>query len=356
MTNRKIEALQEAAAQKSKEAALRVDKALENMVKQGHKISFKSVAQTANVSTAYLYKQEDLRNRIESLRDQQKQQSKPKKIPPASENSKAVIINNLREENKRLRAANDGLRRANEGITGRLHQLLGMDELAERLKRENEELKQQLEECHSRHTAPKHEDTINIFQKQNEKLSLEIERLTEENTELKNKLARNTLKSSNKVTQIKRPTIPVPDSVKAELKELKIKINNTLRRLICSNPEEVVLESIGALRYAVLNNQVKNPSGFLVKAIKYRWKAPEDTLKHIATSKQPEGEHQFPEGFEEWFLEAIDKDFISNESPFNLLKNIEGDLLVKVNRPTSPEQPYTQMSWVEAKKIMDSDT
>ena len=60
--------------------------------------------------------------------------------------------------------------------------------------------------------------------------------------------------------------------------------------------------------------------------------------------------------FEEWFLEAVDNGFITNESPFTLPKNIEGDLLVKVNRPTSPEQPYTQMSWVEAKKIMDSDT
>ncbi|MEM6402771.1 MAG: DUF6262 family protein [Cyanobacteria bacterium P01_D01_bin.116] len=354
MTNRKIEALQEAAAQKSKEAALRVDKALEKMVKQGHKISFKSVAQTANVSTAYLYKQENLRNRIESLRDQQKQQSKPKKTPPASENSKTTIIYHLREENKKLRAANDGLRRANEGITGRLHQFLGMDELAERLKRENVELKQQLEECLSRHTTPKYEDTISIFQKQNEKLSLEIERLTQENIELKNKLARNTLKSNNKVTQIKRPIIPVPDSVKAELKELKIKINSTLRRLIRENPEEVVLESIDALKYAVLNNQVKNPGGFLVKAIKYRWKVPENASKEIEETMGQESGDEFPEGFEEWFLEAIDNGFIINESPFTLPKDTKGNLLVKVNRPTTSGSTYSQMSWIEAKKLMES--
>ncbi len=69
MMNRKIEALQEAAAHKAKESAERVEKALERMIKQGQVISFKSVAQTANVSTAYLYKQEDLRSRIETLRD-----------------------------------------------------------------------------------------------------------------------------------------------------------------------------------------------------------------------------------------------------------------------------------------------
>ena len=69
MPSRKIEALKEAAIQKAKDSALRVNKALENMIKQGQIISFKSVAQSANVSTAYLYKQPDLRSRIENLRD-----------------------------------------------------------------------------------------------------------------------------------------------------------------------------------------------------------------------------------------------------------------------------------------------
>lgn len=243
------------------------------------------------------------------------------------------------------------MRRANEGITGRLHQLLGMEEFAERLKSENEQLKQRLEECRSRHNSPQHEGIVNIFQKQNEKLSLEIERLTHKNVELKNKLARDTLKSTNKVTQVKRPTISVPDSVKAELKELKIKINSTLRRLIRENPEVFILESIDALKYAILKNQVKNPSGFLVKAIKYRWKAPEKISEEMETNTHQDNE--FPEGFEEWFLEAIDNGFILNESPFNLLKNTKGDLLVKVNRSSASGLPYSQMSWIEAKNLME---
>ncbi|MCJ8282944.1 MAG: hypothetical protein MJK14_24865, partial [Rivularia sp. ALOHA_DT_140] len=137
-------------------------------------------------------------------------------------------------------------------------------------------------------------NTVEIFQKQNEKLSLEIERLIQENVDLKNKLARNTLKSNNKVTQKKRPNIPVPDSVKNELKELDIKINSTLRRLICSSPEDIVLKSIYALKYAILNNKVKNPSGFLVKAIKYRWEAPDNASKERMTTTQQESECEFP--------------------------------------------------------------
>ena len=45
MANRKIEALRSSAAQKARDSALRVDQALERMIKQGQIISFKSVAQ-----------------------------------------------------------------------------------------------------------------------------------------------------------------------------------------------------------------------------------------------------------------------------------------------------------------------
>ncbi|MEC4819610.1 MAG: DUF6262 family protein, partial [Scytonema sp. PMC 1069.18] len=146
MTNKKIEALQEAAAQKALITAERVEKALERMIKQGQIISFKSVATAANVSTAYLYKQEDLRNRIETLRAQQKQKPKLRDVPPASDNSKTVIISTLREENKRLRVEIDELRRINESLTGKLYQQQGANDLTERLKLENEKLTHEIQE------------------------------------------------------------------------------------------------------------------------------------------------------------------------------------------------------------------
>jgi hypothetical protein len=134
--NRKIEALQKAAALKAKEAAERVDQTLEKMVKEGHSINFQTVAQTANVSTAYLYKQTEIRERIETLRNQQKNQSKPKHLPAASDNSKAIIIANLRSEIQRLRGEIDELRKINQSLTGRLYQLRNADNIAERLPEE----------------------------------------------------------------------------------------------------------------------------------------------------------------------------------------------------------------------------
>ena len=237
MTNRKIEALQEAAAHKAKESAERVEKALERMIKQGQVISFKSVAQTANVSTAYLYKQEDLRSRIETLRDQQKQRPKSKQAPLASDNSKSVIISTLREENKKLRAEIDGLRRINEGLAGRVYHLQGADDLAERFKMENAELKKQLDECRSKtHSVPPQDDS--------------------KVTSIDKKRSKKTGGS---------------DSVKSELDALKIKISTTLSKLIEQVPEETVLKAIDALKEALSTTKVRNPTGFLAEAIRNTW-------------------------------------------------------------------------------------
>lgn len=238
MTNRKIEALRSSAAQKAKESAERVEQALERMIKQGQIISFKSVAQAANVSTAYLYKQEDLRNRIETLRDQQKQRPKSKQPPAASDNSKSVIISTLREENKKLRAEIDELRRINEGLAGRVYHLQGAEELAERLKTENAELRKQLDECR-RHTSPPPPP-----------------------------------KDDPKVTSIEKKRFKKTggsDSIKSELDALKIKMNTTLSNLIGQVPEETVLKAIDTLKEALSTTKVRNPAGFLAEAIKNTW-------------------------------------------------------------------------------------
>lgn len=238
MTNRKIEALRSSAAQKAKESAERVEKALERMIKQGQIISFKSVAQAANVSTAYLYKQEYLRNRIETLRDQQKQRPKSKQPPVASDNSKSVIISTLREENKKLRAEIEGLRRVNEGLAGRVYHLQGAEELAERLKSENAQLKKQLDECRRQSPPlppPKDDPKVTSIEKKRSK------------------------KAGGS------------DKIKSELDALKIKMNTTLSKLIEEVPEETVLKVIDTLKEALSKTKIRNPAGFLVEAIRNTW-------------------------------------------------------------------------------------
>lgn len=59
------------AKQKSKKTREKVDKAISKFSIEGKVINFNSIAKEANVSKSWLYKEHDIRQRIESLRERQ---------------------------------------------------------------------------------------------------------------------------------------------------------------------------------------------------------------------------------------------------------------------------------------------
>ncbi|WP_373545616.1 DUF6262 family protein [Chamaesiphon sp.] len=238
--SRKIEALQEAAALKAQEATERVEKALERMLKQNQKINFQTISHSANVSTAYLYKYPELKNRIITLRDQQKNQAKPKQAPIASDNSKTVIINTLREETKRLRVEMSELRRANEAITGRLHQVQGSNDLTEQLKKENESLK------------------------------IRIQNLIEQLKAYEG-ISSGSIAQSNVTPIGQGAKSSVSTAIKTELEQLNISLNSTLTKRIKAATEERVLAAITALKDQLTRGEVTNPGGWLAAAIQDGW-------------------------------------------------------------------------------------
>lgn len=233
--NRRIQALQEAANKKAKEAYERVEKTLMRMIQENQKINFQTVANSAKVSPAYLYKHPEIKSRIQTLREQQKKQAKNNKCIPASANSQAVIIFNLREEIKRVRNENLELRRANEALTGNLYQLQNYHQLFERLKIENDFLKNRIKELieqleNSQSQVPKQVVYINQF----------------------------------KVNKIS-------DSIKKELQIVGIKLNSTLTKVIELASEETVLNAIKAYKEALIVGTIKRPGGWLKKAIEEQW-------------------------------------------------------------------------------------
>ena len=322
----RIANLSAASEQKKQDALAATEKAIRKLQQEGKVISFKAVAREAQVSTSYLYKYPELKDRIMKLREEQKRSGK-RVIPAASDNSKNRIIGHLKTRIKDLDTEITQLRKANESLAGRAFEL------------------------------ESYESAVNRFREENQRLLKEIERLADETSELRHKLALHNLAPTKKVTSLKgkrtkAPPRPIPDSVKTELTNLDIKINSTLRKLIRQNPEEIVLESIEALKYALTNQEVKNPAGWLAEGIKNRWKNPENPTQQTQNQQSVE-ELVFPAGFEEWYIQAIDAGFIVSESPAGLPKNTKGELLVKVNRPTASGLPYSLMSWLEAKKIMN---
>jgi len=89
-----IEGLRKAAQQKAEETRRRAEDAISLLLKQQRSITFKAVAETAQISTAWLYANEDIKLRILHLRSQQAPSAQVK-IPPreqASSASKDALI------------------------------------------------------------------------------------------------------------------------------------------------------------------------------------------------------------------------------------------------------------------------
>lgn len=108
---RNTEGVKKHAQMKSQEATQKVDKAIQYLIKTKAKINFNQVAMESGVSKAFLYNNQEIRNRIEGIRKQQEGLNTPKAIKhnmtDASKDSLIAAKNNrikkLEEENKRLK-------------------------------------------------------------------------------------------------------------------------------------------------------------------------------------------------------------------------------------------------------------
>lgn len=240
--------LRSAAEQKKNDALERTDKAISQMVKQGKKINFHTVAVAAGVSVAYLYKYDAIKQRIDQLR---KQQSPIKGIVQkqgASVASKAAIIATFKERIKKQELEIKGLREHIEVTQGIAMQIPELKQQIEILKAENSQLRDWLDEC----------------RKQSEALPT-----SEPSTD-------------NKVTfidQKRTERSDVIDKIKSELTSLGIKLNTTLSKTIKSASAELVLSAIEALKEAIASGSIERPGGWLNAAIKDGWKPNEKYIK-----------------------------------------------------------------------------
>lgn len=65
---------------KSQEASQKVDHAIQRLIKTKVKINFNQVAMESGVSKAFLYNNQEIRNRIEGLRKQQEGLNSPQTV------------------------------------------------------------------------------------------------------------------------------------------------------------------------------------------------------------------------------------------------------------------------------------
>lgn len=216
---RNTNGLKENAKAKRKEAFDKVDEGIKTLLREKRAINFNRVAEASGVSKAWLYKEPDIKARIEHLRNQSAQGKKlPRKISATEASTKALNAA-LQARVKKLDAENRELRRQNEVAYGQVIRV--------------------------------------------RELERQIERLMSENKELKGQSA----------------IQPVGEvGFEEELQKLGIRINPTLQRLISGTPSGIVESAIQALHEAQGKNEVKNPAGYLNKAISEAWN-PNESLQ-----------------------------------------------------------------------------
>ena len=79
----------------------KVDEAIKRLIRAKENVNFNSVASEAGVSKATLYNHQELRERIEGLREQQAQAHTPKQIKrELNDNNKDAIIASLQRRIK----------------------------------------------------------------------------------------------------------------------------------------------------------------------------------------------------------------------------------------------------------------
>lgn len=124
---RNIDGLRAHAQEKAVDTARRAEEAITRLLKEQRPVNFKTVAETAGISTAWLYGNEMLKQRIMRLRLQQVPAVQVK-IPPreqASSASKDAMIAALRQRIKKLEEENRTLKQQVEVANGLLYQQEG---------------------------------------------------------------------------------------------------------------------------------------------------------------------------------------------------------------------------------------
>ncbi|NBD16736.1 MAG: hypothetical protein GVY04_11540, partial [Cyanobacteria bacterium] len=295
------------------------------------KINFQTVAHVANVSTAYLYKYPEIKHRIQTLRDQQKNQPKPKKAPSASDDSKSVIIYNLREENKKLKGQIEQFRKANESLTGRLYQLQESSNLAERLKVENARLVEENKRLQSELTSTREEleECKTELRNANPKVvSIDSLRKATSQEEMCNPSP-----SSLEEEEVSNPEESIHNLIKPRLKEVGIRLSKKLNELIDFLQKEDVLNALSAVEeYLSTGKKVKSKAGLFRKALEENW-----------TPNLTDEERQFnqvKESFGKWYKLAKNEGLVQAS-----MGTKEGIIVLEPTGEWTPYEEIVKRGW-----------
>ena len=221
---RNVEGLRQNAQKKRQAALEKVEQGIRQLLKEGRPVNFNTVVQAADVSKAFLYKEPEIKERIELLRQQGAKRA-PELKQRASDASKDALIRTLRERVKKLESEVRDLRKQNEVAYGQVVEAGSLRQQVGRLQAENDRLRQQ----------------ANVSQSEPLRIS-----------DLENKVM-----------------------------ALGVQLNSTIKQKIRDAPQAVIEKAMESLREAILAGRASNPSGFFYKAVSDAWKPNENCEEQV---------------------------------------------------------------------------
>lgn len=287
--------------ERKQQAQQKVFQAIRELSSMGKPLTFPNIAKVAGVSISYLYKWPQVKEYIQSLRDEKAQQLHPTKLQgkEPGPHSLKTLHEVARKRIQELEAQIHELRRQNELLRGHVAEVY-------ELRDECNRLRQQLQEL----TASKS--------------AIKVVPLQPPPTDPPPK------------TQVDN----IPPDIIETIKGLGIKPGVRLLREISKHSPEQVRLAIAAFEQYRSKTAITNPGGCLLTMI-------QDSAKPNVP-QQPTTPEDLE--FDRWYAEAIRTGFCL-DMPKNYLSVVSGELQVKVKSPGSPGG-YRPMPWREAKALM----
>ncbi len=278
---KRIAALNETQEKRRQEYLHRTEKAIIKLAQMNQKLSFANIAREANVSISYLYKYPEIKQRIKYLRRQQEENAKAIKPQLRTEKSSQGIINHLKNRIKAIETDKKELTKQNEALTGRLYSLGNTQDIIARLNRENDRLKDEIE-----------------------KLRIELEATQKE----LNNCQQSLVNSNPKITSLEKKrtkqltTDKISDGLKSQFKDIGIRLNKTLIKLINSAPESQIKDALSVVKEALAVGKVRSKAGLFRKALEEAWQPNESDEKRKVNEVQ--------EDFSQWFKLAKEQGIV----------------------------------------------
>ena len=120
--DRNTQGLKANALKKKNDAIKRTELAIQKMLKENITINFKTVAEKAKVSTAWLYREPEIADRIKKIRAMNNSKNNNKLVlEKTSDTSKDALIATLKVRIKELELSNLEQKKTIEMLYGKLH-------------------------------------------------------------------------------------------------------------------------------------------------------------------------------------------------------------------------------------------